>query len=155
MANNKRKHRRRWILKKSVRMSLASLFMILALIVAAIPAPKVEAANRPTGPIVNTYANVNYIFTIDDKDEATFIGYGVSDNKFPNKKAIKTLSIPDEALYEVYDESISANVTIKYPVKTIQANACKNDDDGIIDDDECGIETLVLSDSVETIGASA
>ena len=30
MSSNKRKHKRRWILKKSVRMSLASFLMIFA-----------------------------------------------------------------------------------------------------------------------------
>ena len=50
-STNKRKHKRRWILKKSVRMSLASFFMILALVVAAIPAPVSKAAEPAPGVV--------------------------------------------------------------------------------------------------------
>ena len=102
MAKKKKKLK----LKKTVRRTIASLLMITAIIVAAVPAPQVQAE---VGTVTYDYRNVNagsqykdivLMFGVDDDNNTAYLrGYNnwADDNSsFSNKSEITDISIPSQ-----------------------------------------------------------
>ncbi len=160
--NGKKKKLR---LKKSVRRTIATLLMITAIIVAAIPAPKLKAASgmeyKPDGK--------DYILIFDeDNGEATITGYKPNPNRVDSYSKISTITIPVQVQNSNSDDGRTYDVTAisridcnengdRSSLTTVEfesGSKVKRIGNGAFSNNT-GLNSIELPDSVETIGDEA